>query len=100
MVKVKFDYMAETPHLSLMDSEDTSEREKELFKTVVIPGLQKDVDIAFMEYKRNSPELGSALTQIMNHGASLEKSHYIFGYYENIDHVGYYTYIKPDNRFD
>ena len=95
MVKVSLDYMSDTPRIRIIDIPEMTEKEKELFTKEVIPGMQKDLDVAFMEYKRNSSELASSITQIMNHAVSLENAHYCFHYYENENHVGYYWYDKP-----
>lgn len=94
MIKVSLNYMAECPRITLLDIPEMTAKEKELFQKIVIPGLQKDLDVAFMEYPRNSAELASTITQIMNHGASLEKTPYCFNYYENENHVGFYWYDK------
>jgi hypothetical protein len=95
MVKVSLDYMSDTPRIRIIDIPEMTEKEKELFTKEVIPGMQKDLDVVFMEYKRNSTELASSITQIMNHAVSLEKARYCFNYYENENHVGYYWYDKP-----
>lgn len=94
MVKVSLNYMDESPHLTLLEIPEMTEKERELFTKQVLPGMQKDLDIAFMQYKRNSPELASMITQIMKHGSSLKKSRYCFNYYENENHVGFYWYDK------
>ena len=95
MVKVSLDYMSETPRIRIIEIPEMTEKEKNLFTDDVIPGMQKDLDIAFMEYKRNSTELASTITQIMDHSPVLEKAHYCFNYYENENHIGYYWYDKP-----
>lgn len=95
MVKVSLDYMSETPRIRIVEIPEMTEKEKNLFTDDVIPGMQKDLDIAFMEYKRNSTELASTITQIMDHSSVLEKAHYCFNYYENENHIGYYWYDKP-----
>lgn len=95
MVKVSLDYMSETPRIRIVEIPEMTEKEKNLFTNDVIPGMQKDLDIAFMEYKWNSTELASTITQIMNHSPVLEKAHYCFNYYENENHIGYYWYDKP-----
>lgn len=95
MVKVSLDYMSETPRIRIVEIPEMTEKEKNLFTDDVIPGMQKDLDIAFMEYKRNSTELASTITQIMDHSPVLEKAHYCFNYYENENHIGYYWYDKP-----
>ena len=95
MVKVSLDYMSETPRIRIVEIPEMTEKEKNLFTKDVIPGMQKDLDIAFMEYKRNSTELATAITQIMDHSPVLEKAHYCFNYYENENHIGYYWYDKP-----
>lgn len=95
MVKVSLDYMSETPRIRIVEIPEMTEKEKNLFTNDVIPGMQKDLDIAFMEYERNSTELASTITQIMDHSPVLEKSHYCFNYYENENHIGYYWYDKP-----
>ena len=84
MVKVSLNYMDECPHLTLLEIPEMTEKERELFTKQVLPGMQK----------RNSTELASTITQIMNHGDSLEKSRYCFNYYENENHVGFYWYDK------
>lgn len=94
MVKVSLNYMDEFPHLTLLEIPEMTGKEKELFSKSVLPGLQKELDVAFMQYERNSTSLASEITRIMNHGASLEKTSYCFSYYENENHVGYYWYDK------
>ena len=84
--------MDKSPILKIIDIPEMTNKEKELFSKTIMPGIQKELDIAFMQYKRNSIELGSAITHIMNHGESLEKSKYGFYYYENENHVGFYWY--------
>lgn len=92
MVKVSLDYMSDTPRIRIVDNPEMTTKEKDLFTQKVIPGMQKGIDIAFMEYTRNSPELAEAIRETMNHGPSLSSTRYNFAYYENVDHVGYYWY--------
>ena len=92
MVKVSLDYMSETPRIRIIDIPEMTAKEKELFSKKVIPGMQKDIDIAFMEYKRNSTELAEAIRKTMNHSPSLESTKYSFAYYANENHIGYYWY--------
>ena len=49
--------MDECPHLTLLEIPEMTEKERELFTKQVLPGMQKDLDLAFMQYKRNSTEL-------------------------------------------
>lgn len=94
MVKVTLDHRSEFPHIALLDDPETTDKEKELFKTKVIPSMQKEINLAFQQYERNSTELAKSVRETMNHNEVLEKSRYVFAYYEFENNLGYYWYDK------
>jgi len=94
MVKVTLDYMSEFPKVRLVDDPETTPKEKELFKTKIIPSMQKEIDLIFGQFERNSSELAMRVRATMNHDDALEKARYAFAYYTNENKVGMYWYEK------
>lgn len=94
MVKVTLDHLSEFPHLTILDDPETTPKEKELFKSKIVPAMQKEIDLAFQQYPRNSSELAKAVRETMNHNELLEKSRYVFAYYECENKIGTYWYDK------
>lgn len=94
MVKVTLDHLSEFPHVTLLDDSETTDKEKELFKTKIVPSMQKEIDLAFQQYPRNSSELARTVRETMNHNEQLEKSRYVFAYYEYENKLGTYWYEK------
>lgn len=94
MVKISLDHLSEFPHVTLLDDPETTQKEKELFKTKIIPSMQKEINIAFQQYQRNSTELAKSVRETMNHNEQLEKARYVFAYYEFENKLGIYWYEK------
>lgn len=94
MVKVTLDYMSEFPKVRLVDDPETTPKEKELFKTKIIPSMQREIDLIFGQFERNSSELAMRVRGVMNHDDALEKSRYVFAYYTNENKIGMYWYEK------
>lgn len=94
MVKVTLDYMSEFPQVRLIDDPETTPKEKELFKIKIIPSMQREIDLIFGQFERNSSELAMRVRSVMNHDDALEKSRYVFAYYTNENKIGMYWYEK------
>lgn len=92
MIKVSLDYMADFPHVFIIDAVISTQKEIKLFTDKILPSMQKEINIAFSQYQRNSTELASKIREIMNHNEMLEKYKYIFTYYTNENHIGTYWY--------
>lgn len=94
MVKVTLDYMSEFPKIRLVDDPETTTKEKELFTKKIIPNMQKEIDLIFGQFERNSSELARRVRMTMNHDDTLEKARYVFAYYTNENKIGMYWYEK------
>ena len=98
MIKIKLNHKSEYPGITLLNDSSSNDKEIKLFKEKIMPDMQKEINLAFQEYPRNSSELAASLRLTMTHNAVLEKSHYIFAYYEiNEENLGIYWYDKNSN---